>query len=90
MKVRWDKYPNHIGHLEFNGCFRCHNNTHLSKTGDNISQDCNLCHFINAQGTPENMEVALIGQALDFKHPEDIDEVWRESICTDCHTGLNP
>ena len=90
MKVRWDNYPNHIGHLEFNGCFRCHNNTHLTDTGDNISQDCNLCHFINAQGTPENMEVALIGQALDFKHPEDIDEVWRESICTDCHTGLNP
>ncbi len=24
MKVRWDAYPNNIGHLEFNGCFRCH------------------------------------------------------------------
>jgi hypothetical protein len=22
MKVRWQAYPNHIGHMEFNGCFR--------------------------------------------------------------------
>ncbi|OGL42453.1 MAG: cytochrome C, partial [Candidatus Schekmanbacteria bacterium RBG_13_48_7] len=30
MKVRWSAYPNHIGHLEFNGCFRCHNGSHKS------------------------------------------------------------
>ncbi|RQW04089.1 MAG: cytochrome C, partial [Calditrichaeota bacterium] len=23
MSVRWSAYPDHIGHLEFNGCFRC-------------------------------------------------------------------
>ena len=26
-----------------------------------ISMDCNLCHIINAQGTPDNMEIAGLG-----------------------------
>jgi len=90
MKVRWDVYPNHIGHLEFNGCFRCHNDRHASEDGKVIAKDCNLCHFINAQGSPDNLEIAKIGEQLEFRHPEDIDEEWKESLCTDCHTGLNP
>ncbi len=90
MKVQWDVYPNHIGHVEFNGCFRCHNDQHSSEDGDVISKDCNLCHIINGQGTAENMETAQVGQALEFRHPEDIDEAWKEMLCTDCHTGINP
>ncbi len=90
MRVRWDKYPNHIGHMEYKGCFRCHNNSHTTETGESIRKECNLCHAIGAQGTPENMEVALLGQELEFKHPEDIDEAWKEMLCSDCHTGLNP
>lgn len=90
MKTRWSAYPNHIGHLEFNGCFRCHNDRHSSDDGDLISKDCNLCHEINAQGNPNNMEMAVVGEALEFKHPVDIDEEWKELMCTDCHTGLNP
>ncbi len=90
MRVKWDAYPNHIGHLEFDGCFRCHNDTHLSEDDKVISKDCNLCHSIEAQGSPDKMEYALAGVGLDFKHPVDIDEEWREGLCTDCHTGLNP
>lgn len=89
MKVRWDAYPNHIGHLEFNGCFRCHNDTHASEDGEVIRKDCNLCHLITAQGTPGEMEYAQVGTALEFKHP-DGDDDWRDGLCTDCHTGLNP
>ncbi len=90
MKVKWSAYPNHIGHLEFNGCFRCHNDTHTSEKGDTIRKDCNLCHVINAQGSAENMEIGRVGDALEFKHPENIDEAWKEMLCIDCHTGLNP
>jgi hypothetical protein len=89
-KVKWSAYPNHIGHLEFNGCFRCHNDTHTSEDGQVIRKDCNLCHVIRAQGVPDNMQFAIGDEPLEFKHPEDIDEVWKESLCTDCHTGLNP
>lgn len=90
MKVRWDAYPNHIGHLEFDGCFRCHNDRHTSENGTVISKDCNVCHSIIAQGSSEDKEVANIGSSLEFRHPVDIGEEWKESLCTDCHTGLNP
>lgn len=90
MKVKWDAYPNNIGHLEFIGCFRCHTDEHISENGDLISKDCNLCHYINAQGQEENMQLAKINESLDFIHPEDIDEEWKEGVCIDCHTGLNP
>ncbi len=90
MKVRWSAYPNHIGHMEFNGCFRCHNQTHATETGQTIRMECNLCHTIKAQGTPGNMEYAELNASLEFKHPVDIYGAWRESLCADCHTGMNP
>jgi NapC/NirT cytochrome c family, N-terminal region len=90
MAVRWDAYPNNIGHLEFNGCFRCHSDEHMSENGDAISKNCNLCHAISAQGPPDNLFMANFNESLEFKHPEDIDEEWKEGVCIDCHTGLNP
>lgn len=90
MKVRWDQYPNHIGHVEFNGCFRCHNDMHASEDGKVISKDCNQCHYITGQGPADNLELASINERLEFQHPTDIDEMWKDMLCTDCHTGLNP
>lgn len=90
MKVRWQAYPNHIGHMEFNGCFRCHNDSFISPEGKAVAKDCRLCHEIVAQGSPGNMEVAAYGQSLEFKHPVDIEDAWKEGVCTDCHTGLKP
>jgi hypothetical protein len=89
MKVRWNAYPNHIGHLEFNGCFRCHNNRHTAEDGSVISQDCNLCHTIIAQGSPDSMQVVSgLGESLDFFHPNDPDAMWKEGVCSDCHRDL--
>jgi hypothetical protein len=90
MRVRWDAYPNNIGHLEFNGCFRCHNGTHSTKDGQVISKECNLCHTIVAQGPPDDKETIAITGTQEFKHPEDIGGAWQELLCTECHTGLNP
>jgi hypothetical protein len=91
MKVSWQAYPDNIGHLYFSGCFRCHNGNHMSDTGETIRRDCVLCHDIGIQGTPgKGLEVARIGESLTFKHPEDIGDAWRETPCTDCHTGGNP
>ena len=88
MKVRWDVYPNHIGHVESNGCHRCHSNKHLSVSGKVISRDCNLCHLINAQGQPGNMEVSTTFESLDFRHPVDIKEKWKTTFCSECHKEL--
>ena len=88
MKVRWDVYPDHIGHVESNGCHRCHTDKHSSVSGKVISRDCNLCHLINAQGQPGNMEVSTIFEALDFRHPVDIKEKWKTTFCSECHKEL--
>jgi len=87
MKVRWDAYPNHIGHLEFNGCFRCHG-TLKSEQGKVISRECDLCHNITAQGTPGSMETTDIFGHLEFKHPVDIGDAWKEFKCVECHAYL--
>ena len=88
MQVRWDVYPNHIGHLESIGCSRCHDNKHLSSEGRTISRDCNLCHTIASQGTPGAMEYGSALDSLEFKHPVDIDEMWKEFMCVECHQSL--
>jgi len=85
MKVRWDVYPNNIGHLMWKGCFRCHDNKHKTKAGQTIDRDCNACHIIISQGSGEETAVDLNG--LEFQHPEDIGEAWKEMDCHDCHTG---
>lgn len=90
MKVRWSAYPSNIGHKNFIGCFRCHDGQHTSSDGKVISKDCNLCHTIVAQGSPQNFETANINNSLEFKHPSDIGDSWKEMLCTECHTGLNP
>ena len=46
MNVTWGTYPNNIGHMDFPGCFRCHDDSHKTKDGKTIGQDCELCHKI--------------------------------------------
>jgi hypothetical protein len=46
MNVTWGTYPNNIGHMDFPGCFRCHDASHTSKDGKVIPQACDLCHSI--------------------------------------------
>ncbi len=87
MKATWEAYPDHIGHMEANGCFRCHNGKHTSADGKKISNDCNLCHNIMTQGTPGKEEVAPFNGALAFNHPLG-DESWKEMACVECHKKL--
>ncbi len=46
MAVTWGTYANNIGHMDFPGCFRCHDDSHKTKDGKAIGQDCELCHKI--------------------------------------------
>lgn len=88
MKANWDAYPDHIGHLEYKGCFRCHDDNHVSNEGKRISKDCNMCHSIMLQGEFGIAEVGKHNESLKFKHPVDIDEAWKESNCSECHRYL--
>ena len=48
MNVTWGAYPNNLGHMDFPGCFRCHDGSHAAKGGASITQDCNACHNLLA------------------------------------------
>jgi len=85
MKARWSAYPDNIGHLTSDGCFRCHDGGHTSPAGRAITQDCNACHVIIEQGASDSIEKNFDG--LEFRHPVDIDDDWKENRCTDCHNG---
>lgn len=85
MKARWDSFPDNIGHLISPGCFRCHDGQHTSPAGKAISRDCRSCHAIIEQGPPGSVEKNADG--LEFRHPVDISEMWKEMSCHECHTG---
>ncbi len=44
LKVTWGTYPNNLGHTDFPGCFRCHDGSHATAQGKDITQDCSACH----------------------------------------------
>ncbi len=83
MKVNWSVYADNIGHKEFPGCFRCHDGMHADRNGRTITNDCQTCHTIIAQGPGEN----LPSTSLEFKHPVDIGDAWKQMQCTVCHSG---
>lgn len=84
MKVDWRTHPDNIGHLYFSGCFRCHDNQHVSKDGKVISKDCNICHSVLSQ---EQAGVVMADMPKNsFQHPVDLGDLTQFS-CSDCHTG---
>ncbi len=90
MKVSWRAYPDNIGHLIFPGCMRCHSGNMVSEEGWTISRDCNSCHTILSQGSGDRYQTASSPEGLEFVHPEDIDEEWRDTNCHECHEGVQP
>lgn len=48
MKVQWGSYPNNLGHTDFTGCFRCHDDQHAAADGQKVTQDCSACHSLLA------------------------------------------
>ena len=88
MHVTYASYLNHIGHMESDGCFRCHSGTHKTEKGETISKDCDLCHTIIAEGPSNKMKFANINSTLEFEHPIDIGTDWKDYKCTECHRDL--
>jgi hypothetical protein len=56
MKITWGTYPNHIGHMNSPGCFRCHDGDHTSEDGKVINNECENCHTLLAV-EEENPEI---------------------------------
>jgi nitrate/TMAO reductase-like tetraheme cytochrome c subunit len=84
-KADWRVYPNNIGHKDWPGCFRCHDDKHKTAGGQKVrSSDCNSCHVIIAQGKGAELE-SLSAKGLKFKHPDG--EPDADLTCSDCHNG---
>ncbi|MGD1044101.1 MAG: NapC/NirT family cytochrome c [Bacteroidota bacterium] len=86
MHVSWKRFPDNIGHLYYPGCFRCHDGKHITDDGKVLSRDCNVCHTILAQQfEKEGLRMSLSG--VEYRHPIDIGNAWKEMNCSDCHNS---
>jgi nitrate/TMAO reductase-like tetraheme cytochrome c subunit len=83
MKTDWKAHINNLGHLNAQGCFRCHDGQHASSDGRVIRNDCSICHT-----TVQQSFGGLVSQPADgvFKHPVDLGDknTWQ---CAACHKG---
>ena len=66
LKVTWGTYPNNLGHTDFPGCFRCHDDAHSTGDKKTISQDCDTCHKALAmeESSPEILKSLGIADLL--------------------------
>jgi hypothetical protein len=87
MRARWDRYPDHGSHVIFPGCFRCHGSDLATEDGTRISDSCDLCHTIVAQGTPGDLKTAPAFGGLAFEHPFEIAGADSAFPCFHCHAG---
>jgi hypothetical protein len=61
MKVTWGAYANNVGHTDFDGCFRCHDERASAPAGRTISSDCDTCHKTLAQDEESPKILADLG-----------------------------
>jgi hypothetical protein len=84
-KADWRVYPNNLGHKDWLGCFRCHDDKHQTEAGVAVgASDCNACHTVLAQGKGVELD-QLNAKGMKFKHPDG--ELDPDLTCADCHNG---
>jgi Cytochrome c3 len=87
MRVDWRTHPNNLGHYYFAGCFRCHDDQHVSADGRVIPKKCDTCHTVLEQvQTP--LPLMKTVKSEGFQHPVDLGDL-TQVTCSDCHTGAN-
>jgi hypothetical protein len=86
MAANWRAYPNNIGHMEWPGCSRCHDDNHATSGKKKKIQfsDCSMCHIILAQGNAAQLE-QLNAHGQKFAHPGG--DLGADATCHECHTG---
>jgi hypothetical protein len=64
LKVTWGTYANNLGHADYPGCFRCHDESHTAADKKTIPQDCATCHNVIAveESSPEILKSLGIAQ----------------------------
>jgi nitrate/TMAO reductase-like tetraheme cytochrome c subunit len=92
QKVDWNTHPNNLGHINFPGCFRCHDGKHLNAQEQAIRLECNLCHSIPVVATSQDfvtrIEISRGPEPQSHFNPNWISlhhNVF-DATCSDCHT----
>jgi hypothetical protein len=90
MKVNWTTYPNNIGHRNWPGCFRCHNDRHTNETGKVLTSSCPVCHTVPQRGPL--MPLGATGPASSEPwHPWPLKGKHVKVLCNLCHqAGYRP
>ncbi len=92
----WFTHPNNIGHMDFAGCFRCHDGKHMDAKQQAIRLECNLCHTIPVVAGPSkfvaDLEIPRGPEPQTHLNANWIamhNQVYNQT-CSDCHTTSNP
>ncbi len=85
MKVDWRTHPDNIGHMVFDGCYRCHDNKHISNDKGAIRKDCTVCHEFQLP-IPDGVPPGTAKQ-ITPEHPYKLEGIHAELKCSSCHTG---
>jgi hypothetical protein len=66
LKVNWGTYPNNLGHADYPGCFRCHDDSHTTADKKTITQDCSACHQALAveETSPEILKTLGVAEKI--------------------------
>jgi len=90
MKVNWKTYSSNIGHRNWPGCFRCHDNKHVAKSGKVLSMECTVCHTMPERGPLSPLGAMMPGSKLSW-HPFDLEGKHARILCSECHAaGYRP
>jgi len=96
QKSDWNTHSNNVGHMDFAGCFRCHDGKHMDSQQKAIRLECNLCHTIPVVAGPSEF-VADIEISRGPEPQSHLNANWIvmhnqvfNQTCSDCHTTSNP
>jgi nitrate/TMAO reductase-like tetraheme cytochrome c subunit len=90
MKVNWTTYPNDIGHRNWPGCFRCHDNHHVNQAGKVLTSACSVCHTMPRRG-PLLPLGATTSTSSEPWHPWPLKGAHERILCSLCHrAGYRP
>lgn len=61
MATDWRSHPNHIGHDEFPGCWRCHDDELTTADGEHsIPMDCENCHLFLVEDAEKRPDMSAL------------------------------
>lgn len=96
QKIDWTTYPNHLGHIDSPGCFRCHDGKHLDDGQQAVRLECNICHSIPIVAAADDF-IATIEISLGPEPESHLNPNWISlhneafgASCAACHTMGDP